>query len=313
MDFAGREGFSQVLIRVPPPTDTDAHLFSPRSAEVQLKASQHLAQWYHRLMEYGMRIGTVSEYQCSTDGEDIAFPLTILSARDASAEVHFKKICDTLEKSEPGGVHHYSHIACADRYFVATLRPPEEALARGAGGVQDNMGCNQPLIVCPLAANRHRFMSFCGQKRLFFHSIEHAQFSTMILMQQFLQQRQATDGSPPTEEELDEQWECHTLTSDTELERVREREHMALSQRVQQKQRDHHGMLEQQGAPQSYAHDDGGEGAEDGKVDDLSSLEAFGVGAPEDSLTEGSEMDRHCRPSPMAVGPPGRDGREEAL
>jgi hypothetical protein len=45
---------------VPPPTDSNAHLFSPRSGDVQLKASQHLSQWYVRLIEYGMRIGTVS-------------------------------------------------------------------------------------------------------------------------------------------------------------------------------------------------------------------------------------------------------------
>jgi hypothetical protein len=60
MDFVASEGFTHLLIRVPPPTDSNAHLFSPRSGDVQLKASQHLSQWYVRLIEYGMRIGTVS-------------------------------------------------------------------------------------------------------------------------------------------------------------------------------------------------------------------------------------------------------------
>ncbi len=237
IEFVAKEGFSHILIRVPPPTDTNAHIFSARSADVQLKASQHLSQWYHRLMEYGMRMGTVLEYECSTNGQDISFPLSILSPRDASSELHFKRICDKLDKSEAGGMHHFSSIARSDRYFVAALRAPEEALVRG-GVARDNSDLHQPLIACPLAANRHRFTSFCDQKCLFFHSIEHAQYSTMILLHQFLQQRQTPLGSWPTEEELDEEWDRQESEAERELERKREREYMLLNHRIPQKESD---------------------------------------------------------------------------
>jgi len=97
MDFVGKEGFAEVLIRVPPPTDKHAHLFSARSADVQLKASHHLSQWYLRIMQWGMRVGTLSDYQCSPDGGDIAFPLSILSRRDNEAEASFKRMCAKLD------------------------------------------------------------------------------------------------------------------------------------------------------------------------------------------------------------------------
>jgi len=203
MDFVASEGFTHLLIRVPPPTDTNAHLFSPRNGDVQLKASQHLSQWYVRLIEYGMRIGTVSDYRSSPDGSGIGFPLSILSARDCAAEVAFKTICAKLDASEPEG-HHLSQMARSDRYFVAALNQPDDALG---GDVNGNLGRDLPIIVCPLAANRQHFTNFCRQKRLMFHSIDHAQYSTMILLKEFLQQRQLPYGTPPSDEELDEAWE----------------------------------------------------------------------------------------------------------
>ncbi len=144
-----------------------------------------------------------SDYRSSPDGSGIGFPLSILSERDCDAEVAFKTICAKLDASEPEG-HHLSQMARSDRYFVAALHQADDALR---GDVNGNLGRDMPIIVCPLAANRQRFTSFCRQKRLMFHSIDHAQYSTMILLKEFLQQRQLPHGTPPSEEELDEAWE----------------------------------------------------------------------------------------------------------
>lgn len=207
MDFVASEGFTQLLIRVPPPTDAHAHLFSPRSGDVQLKASQHLSQWYGRLIEYGMRMGTVSDYRSSPDGSGIDFPLAILPVRDCAAEESFKSVCAKLDASEAEGVHHYSHIARADRYFVAELQQSDDTMGEHGGEGKCNLGQDLPIIVCALAANRLRFTSFCAQHCLLFHSIEHAQYSTMILLKEFLQQRHIPHATPPGEDELDEEWE----------------------------------------------------------------------------------------------------------
>jgi hypothetical protein len=197
----------QVLIRVPPPTDTHAHLFSPRPPEVQLKASQHLSQWYRRVMECGMRMGSLSEYQSSPNGKGIGFPLSILSNRDSAAEEAFHRMCLKMDKAASGASHRFAAIAGADRYFVADIRAPE-GLQRDDEGL-GYMGRDLPIIVCPLAASRHRFMRFCAQRGLFFHSIEHAQYSTMILLSEFLKQRQLAPGDTVTmsEDELDSKWE----------------------------------------------------------------------------------------------------------
>lgn len=78
------------------------------------------------------------------------------------------------------------------------------------------MGLN-PLIECPLAANRHRFTTFCKQKRLYFHSIEHAQYSTMILQNEFLSQRcLPPDALPLPEDEADEEWTHESRAGDRE-------------------------------------------------------------------------------------------------
>lgn len=214
MDFVASEGFAQLLIRVPPPTDTHAHLFSPRSGDVQLKASQHLSQWYGRLIEYGMRIGTVCDYRSSPNGSGIGFPLSVLSARDCAAEESFKSVCEKLDSSEGEGGHHYCHIARADRYFVADLQQSDDALGGLGEEGKSNLGRDLPIVVCPLAANRQRLTSFCGQNCLMFHTIEHAQYSTMILLKEFLHQRQIPHGTPPGEDELDEEWEKQIQSQD---------------------------------------------------------------------------------------------------
>ena len=204
MQFAAREGFMHLLIRVPPPTDSNAHLFSPRAPDVQLKASQHLSQWYTRQIEQGVRAGILSDFLSSPDGANTGFPMTILTDRDLKIEEAFVALCEELDASENAGTHRFSAIARADRYFVATLRAPEDASAANDDHGLGNMGRHLPFILCPLAANRHRFTSFCAQRRLFFHSIEHAQYSTMILMREFLQQHQVpADRHPPDAVDLD--------------------------------------------------------------------------------------------------------------
>ena len=182
-----------------------------------------------------MRVGTLLDYQCSPDGAGIPFPLSMLSCHDSEAEACFnrqvKRLCDTLGNEEPGAVHQWSHIARADRFFVAALRPPEEA---GVGGseVGANFGQHLPLIVCPLAANRHRLTGFCEEKRLFFHSIEHAQYSTMVLLRELLLQRRLPpDALPPTEEELDEAWE----------QQEQHRHHATVVERTRQYEGEHMG------------------------------------------------------------------------
>jgi len=300
MDFVGKEGFAEVLIRVPPPTDKHAHLFSARSADVQLKASHHLSQWYLRIMQWGMRVGTLSDYQCSPDGGDIAFPLSILSRRDNEAEASFKRMCAKLDTQEPGTVHQLSHIASADRFFVASLHPPKDALtAEGDGdGIGNdgmgNMGCHLPLIVCPLAANRHRLTKFCEQKRLFFHSIEHAQYSTMVLLREFVLQRQLpSDAHPPTEEELDEEWERQerpTAATERASRASRESEHMEPRHSTRQQA---HAMRRQQhqGSQQMSARHQRGEDGQVERSRDASWGEDEGVASMCGSSSMGCGMD----------------------
>jgi len=217
LEFSAKEGFTEVMMRVPPPTDCSAHLFSPRSRQVQLKASEHLCQWYRRLMECAARAGTIKEYEASRDGDSPRFPLSFLSPRDAAAEADFKEACRQLDgQQEGGGVHDFAKLVDSDRFFIAALCPPEDA-APGApdGQAAAGLGAGQPLIECPLAANRHRFTEFCQQKRLYFHSIEHAQYSTMILQNEFLRQRILPhDGLPLDEDEADEQWHHEAAAGD---------------------------------------------------------------------------------------------------
>jgi hypothetical protein len=213
MEFAAKQGFTEILLRVPPPSDCDAHLFSPRSRQVQLKASEHLCQWYRRLMEYGVRAGTIREYKSSRDGRGDMFPLSILSRRDASCELDFKATCDELAERDDGSSHPLTLLAASDRFFEASLCSPQDCFKSGGA----DLGSSLPLIECPLAANRHRFTTFCKQKRLYFHSIEHAQYSTMILQNEFLRQRcLPPDALPLPEDEADEEWTHESLAGDRE-------------------------------------------------------------------------------------------------
>ncbi|KAJ1474266.1 hypothetical protein T484DRAFT_1833028 [Baffinella frigidus] len=175
IEYVSALGFTSVLLRVPPPTDDRAHIFSPRELTVRCKASQHVALWYKRLLQGAQDRGIVSHFDFAHSKEAAGFPDEALTAQEEEAEAHFSLFLSRAGDAKSRAV--LDALARTDRFYVAYLG--------GAGrhnGAPPTLGDHLPTLESPVAEQRRSFNAFCAQERLCFHTVAHAQLSTMVLL-----------------------------------------------------------------------------------------------------------------------------------
>lgn len=90
LDWARSLGFEWAHVRVPPPTDSNAHIFAPRSLPVRRKVAAHMSNWYSRMMAGAKSCGIIHGFSATKDLKSTDFPLTLFSTRDLATEKCFE-------------------------------------------------------------------------------------------------------------------------------------------------------------------------------------------------------------------------------
>jgi len=175
IEYVSALGFTSVLLRVPPPTDDCSHIFSPRTLAVRCKASQHVALWYRRLLQGAQDRGIVSHFDFSPDRATAGFPAEALTQEEEEAEAHFALFQAKAGDAKSRAV--LDALARTDRFYAAYLG----GTARHSNS-PPTLGDHLPTLESPVAEQRRALNSFCSQERLCFHTVAHAQLSTMVLL-----------------------------------------------------------------------------------------------------------------------------------
>jgi hypothetical protein len=95
LDWSRSLGYEWAHMRIPPPTDSNAYIFMPRSFPVRQKIALHMSKWYDRVMNGAKSCGIVHWFTATADLNKADFPWSILSPMELDSEGRFGWVIPT--------------------------------------------------------------------------------------------------------------------------------------------------------------------------------------------------------------------------